>query len=175
MQNPEERESFRATRCNNKPTKSKKLVQPWKYWKKKIWLSKAWFRKSTLPFIQFRGSLMELKGIRLFSTTLSIAFNGQLHRLCLAPALMPHAYQRACCCLVAKSCLTYPMDCSPPGSSVHGISQTRILEWVAISEPASPALADVLFTTEPQGSLSEGLSHCKKNRCWENKTCSQYN
>ena len=26
-----------------------------------------------------------------------------------------------------------PMDCSPPGSSVHGISQVRILEWVAIS------------------------------------------
>ena len=26
-----------------------------------------------------------------------------------------------------------PMDCSPPGSSVHGISQARILEWVAVS------------------------------------------
>ena len=26
-----------------------------------------------------------------------------------------------------------PMDCSPPSSSVHGISQARILEWVAIS------------------------------------------
>ena len=26
-----------------------------------------------------------------------------------------------------------PMDCSPPGSSVHGISQARILEWMAIS------------------------------------------
>ena len=26
-----------------------------------------------------------------------------------------------------------PMDCSPPGSSVHGIFQARILEWVAIS------------------------------------------
>ena len=25
------------------------------------------------------------------------------------------------------------MDCSPPGSSVHGISQVRILEWVAIA------------------------------------------
>ena len=39
------------------------------------------------------------------------------------------------CCLVAKSCLTLcdPIDCSPPGSSVHGISQARILEWVAIS------------------------------------------
>ena len=27
----------------------------------------------------------------------------------------------------------YPMDCSPPGSSVHGSLQARILEWVAIS------------------------------------------
>ena len=37
--------------------------------------------------------------------------------------------------LVAKSCPTLcsPMDCSPPGFSVHGISQARILEWVAIS------------------------------------------
>ena len=28
-----------------------------------------------------------------------------------------------------------PVDCSPPGSSVHGILQARILEWVAISSP----------------------------------------
>ena len=37
--------------------------------------------------------------------------------------------------LVTQSRLTLrdPMDCSPPGSSVHGIIQTRILEWVAIS------------------------------------------
>ena len=37
--------------------------------------------------------------------------------------------------LVAKLCptLCHPMDCSLPGSSVHGISQARILEWVAIS------------------------------------------
>ena len=36
--------------------------------------------------------------------------------------------------LVIQSCLTFhdPMDCSPPGSSVHGILQARILEWVAI-------------------------------------------
>ena len=35
---------------------------------------------------------------------------------------------------VAQSCPTLcdPMDCSPPGSSVHGILQARILEWVAI-------------------------------------------
>ena len=38
-------------------------------------------------------------------------------------------------CLLAQSrpTLCDPMDCSPPGSSVHGISQARILEWVAIS------------------------------------------
>ena len=38
------------------------------------------------------------------------------------------------CVLVAQSRLTLcdPMDCSPPGSSVRGILQARILEWVAI-------------------------------------------
>ena len=55
-----------------------------------------------------------------------------------------------------------PMDCSPPGSSVRGILQAKILEWVAISfskgdlpdqgiEPVSPALAGEFFTTEPPG------------------------
>ena len=36
---------------------------------------------------------------------------------------------------VAESCLTLsdPMDCSPPGSSVHGIFQARVLEWGAIA------------------------------------------
>ena len=36
---------------------------------------------------------------------------------------------------VTQSCLTlcYPTDCSLPSSSVHGILQARILEWVAIS------------------------------------------
>ena len=36
---------------------------------------------------------------------------------------------------VAQSCLTVfdPMECSLPGSSIHGIFQARILEWAAIS------------------------------------------
>ena len=36
---------------------------------------------------------------------------------------------------VAQSCLTLsdPMDCSPPGSSVHGIFQARVLDWGAIA------------------------------------------
>ena len=36
--------------------------------------------------------------------------------------------------LVVQSCLAFcaPTDCSPPGSSVHGVLQARILEWVAM-------------------------------------------
>ena len=42
---------------------------------------------------------------------------------------------KLCCCLVAKSCPTLcdRIDCSLLGSSVHGISQAKDLEWVAIS------------------------------------------
>ena len=56
------------------------------------------------------------------------------------------------------------MDCSPVGSSVHGIFQARILKWVGIltprdlpkpgTEPASlapPALAGGFFTSDPPG------------------------
>ena len=61
------------------------------------------------------------------------------------------------CCLITKSYLTLcdTMDCSSPGSSVHGIFQARILEWVAISfsrgssypgiKPMSPTLAGRLY------------------------------
>ena len=49
--------------------------------------------------------------------------------------IYPSCYFSQCyCCLVAQLCLTLcdPIDCSPPDSSVHGILQARILEWVAI-------------------------------------------
>ena len=68
------------------------------------------------------------------------------------------------CSVLLDSC--DPMDCSPPGASVLGISQAKILKWLAISfsrgifltqgylpnpgiEPASPALAGGFFTTAP--------------------------
>ena len=68
-----------------------------------------------------------------------------------------------CVCSVAQFCptLCHPMDCSPPGSSVQGIFQERILEWVAIAslkdlpipgiKLASPALAGRFLTIEPLG------------------------
>ena len=61
-----------------------------------------------------------------------------------------------------------PVDCRPPGSSVHGISQARILEWVAISisrdlsnpgiEPGSPALQADTLTSEPPGKQASSNS-----------------
>ena len=46
-----------------------------------------------------------------------------------------HMYTYICCRLITQCCpaLFDPMDCSLSGSSVHGISQTRILKWVTIS------------------------------------------
>ena len=67
------------------------------------------------------------------------------------------------CAKLFPSCLTLcdPMDCSLPGSSVHGILQARILEWVAIPisrrtpnpgiEPGSPALQADSLPFEPLG------------------------
>ena len=65
-----------------------------------------------------------------------------------------------CICVLCHSAVSDfgdPMDCSPPGSSVHGIFHSRILEWFAISssrrsphqgvEPTSLALAGEFFTT----------------------------
>ena len=60
---------------------------------------------------------------------------------CVFISLLPskrEMFHSELCMLHAQSllsCLTLcdPMDCSPPGSSVHGILQARILEWVARS------------------------------------------
>ena len=46
---------------------------------------------------------------------------------------------------VAQLCptLSDPMDCSPPGSSIHGIFQARVLEWDAIAFSQYKTLSDV--------------------------------
>ena len=67
--------------------------------------------------------------------------------------------------MLSHSRLCHSIDYSPPCSSVHGILQARILEWVAISgelpdpgieplSPASLATAGRFFTTEPPGKLT---------------------
>ena len=87
-------------------------------------------------------------------------------------------------CVCAQLCLTllWPLwTGTPPGSSVHGIFQARILEWVAISysrdfpdlglEPtslASPALAGGFFTTaqpgKPNNHSTYGCNNCRRKQ-----------
>ena len=74
--------------------------------------------------------------------------------------------QFLCTCVPVQSCLTLcdPMDCSPPDSSVHGISQARMLEWFTMpssrgsSQPRDPTciscascVAGGFFISEPPG------------------------
>ena len=76
--------------------------------------------------------------------------------------------------LVAKKCLAgswNTMDCSPPGSSVHGISQEGILEWLPFPSPGdllapgikpeSLALQADTLPTEPSGKLQK--AYCLLN------------
>ena len=80
-------------------------------------------------------------------------------------------------CLAAKHVQLFrePKDCSPPGSSVHGISQARTLRWVVLSssrvssqprgQSPYPVLAGRFFSPEPPGkplvapALWQSLSH----------------
>ena len=75
----------------------------------------------------------------------------------------PHYKSTMRACSLLQACLTLcdPMDCSPPGSSVHGILQARILEWVAIPHSRGSFqsrdrthvfyIASGFFTAEPPG------------------------
>ena len=72
------------------------------------------------------------------------------------------------CDACTQSCLILcnPMDCSPPGFSVHGILQARILKWVAIPfsedlpnseiDPGSHALQAYSLWPEPPGKPKMG-------------------
>ena len=88
--------------------------------------------------------------------------------------------------LVSQSCqLCDPMDCSPPGSSVHGTLQARILEWVAIpfsrrsSQPRDWTQSPILWVdslpSEPPGKhIFQYLSQLKKEN-WGSPTWLLFN
>ena len=75
------------------------------------------------------------------------------------------------CVCVSRSfmshCFETPKDCSPPGSSIHGICQARILEWAVVpfsngsSQPGDPTqvshIAGTFFLSEPPGKPKERI------------------
>ena len=82
----------------------------------------------------------------------------RIHRA-LGQVFIKHEFNTICACKSLQSCPTLcnPMDCSPPGSPVHGILQAEYWNWLPYPspgdppnpgiEPTSPALADGFFTT----------------------------
>ena len=72
--------------------------------------------------------------------TLQFSLRGMQRGFCRQgdPVNLAKASQPSKLCVCTKSLqlcptLSNPMDCSLPGSSIHGISQARVLEWVALS------------------------------------------
>ena len=87
---------------------------------------------------------------------------------------------------VAQSCPTLcdPMDCSPPGSSIHGIFQARVLEWGAIAFSGYPttlyeitqvilkAFCELYYFSSPllqQVIIKHLLSAGHSDRSWDHK------
>ena len=61
-------------------------------------------------------------------------------------------YFISCVCSVAQSCLTLcsPVNCSPPGCSVRGIFQARIVEWLLLPSPGdllNPGIKPMSFVS----------------------------
>ena len=61
-----------------------------------------------------------------------------------------------CVCDSVMSDSLQPMDCSPPGSSVHGILQSRILKWVAMSFSNYQAGSNLIPWTLKSGNFPAG-------------------
>ena len=68
---------------------------------------------------------------------------------------------RNVCVSVAQSCLTLcnPMDSSLPGSSIHGISQARTLEWAAIPSSRGSSDSGILPSSLPCPALARAPFH----------------
>ena len=90
-----------------------------------------------------------------------------------------HIYTVLCSLAQSRPTLFDPTDSSPPGSSVHGISQARIVEWVAISrgfpqprvKPRAPTWQVDSLLSEPPGKLKntgkcKPLSHVQLYSPW---------
>ena len=107
-------------------------------WRQAVWVGPGkvtwlFFFFIFWPHCAARGILVPRPGIE--PAPLALKASSLNHRL-LGKSLR-RVLATVCTSSVAQSCLTLfnPMGCSPSGSSVYGILQARILEWVAISSP----------------------------------------
>ena len=138
------------TLSNPRDCKPTRLLRPWDFPGKstgmgchcllrpsRLYIPKSFFLPSSpnillFLFISPQDSTPNLPVLTTQSPLLFLNFLSQTIKNISVPNLGANSM---CVCLVASvvSNSLDPMDCSPSGSSVHGILQARILEWVAIS------------------------------------------
>ena len=92
---------------------------------KAFWVALPRLQSSNLARIKFSNSLLKKKKKAMHVST------GTSQSIKRWLPLLPTCV-RACLIVQSYPTLWDPMNCSPPGSSVHGILQATILEWVAI-------------------------------------------
>ena len=121
-----------------------------------------------------------------------------MYPVCVRGFGTTHSFDLGCCRLVTKSCLTLCdfMDCSPPGSSVHGFSRQE--SWsgspcplpgdlpdprIAPMSPATPALQVDTLPLSHQGSPGSSIYIYQKEKCpswmsfifiYQHKLCMKY-
>ena len=119
-----------------------------------------------LPFCEMLLSLAPMNPFLLLYSILSHDYSKIYVSIFRLQTINKITFELLC---MRASCfsLCNPMDCSPPDSSVHGILQARILEWVTIPisrggdlpdpgiEPRSPALQADSLPSEPPGKLEQ--------------------
>ena len=110
-----------------------------------LWVIKFFERTDFSNLGVFLGGPTFINILAVFWNNVNNAYYSLFCSLCSSDLLFSHRLSLCLYCQlprvmllwseVAQSCLTLcdPVDCSPLGSSVHGILQARILEWVAIS------------------------------------------
>ena len=128
-----------------------------------FWLFILWLCQTHLLFLGVSCTLIyRQKKCHLWIKILSI-FPFQLYKniifLALSHWLGPLVKWRCLCAKSLQSCLTLcnPMDCSPPGFSVHGILQARIVEWVAMPSSGGVPDSGMEPTSRPSAALAGGL------------------
>ena len=122
-----------------------------------------YLKKKSTKFWYFKDNLLELTRT-VFKANFKQIWEQNKNWLLFSPP-MGHPESESVSCSVVSDSFCTPMDCSPPDSSVHGILQARILEWLPCPSPmhnmksqrevaqSCPTLCDLMDCSLPGSSI----------------------
>ena len=157
-----------------KTSGAQKMGFSWQWYDSRGWW--LWERKLVYYFLHLTVCFQKLTCLWFM---LLLWYRNSSH-VCLLPRLKKFKWDKLLCCVVilnAESCPTLcdPVDCSPPSSSVHGISQARILKWVAVSFSGGSSqprdwswvscVGRWIYQGSPNSTLAHHLAHWELNKC----------